>query len=288
MLLKTLSTLGAITPPKPSPLHPNSTGISPSFARNSISGIGFLGHHRNPLLDAASPVAFGAVSRRVLELEDKCRGFWIANAAFDGGSGGDGGLGGWDANGGSSGGDGSSDDVPSIFQWYSSALDKHPVLTKSITSALLTLIGDLICQLLIEQASKLDLKRTLLFTLLGFGLVGPTLHFWYLSLSNLVTLNGGSGAFLRLLLDQFIFSPIFIGVFLSLLVTLEGRPSQVVPKLKQEWVSSVVANWQLWIPFQFLNFRFVPQQFQVLVANFVALAWNVILSFKAHREVVLK
>uniref|UniRef100_A0A453KC65 Uncharacterized protein n=1 Tax=Aegilops tauschii subsp. strangulata TaxID=200361 RepID=A0A453KC65_AEGTS len=33
--------------------------------------------------------------------------------------------------------------------------------------------------------------------------------------------------------DQFIFSPVFIGVFMSLLVTLEGKPSLVVPKLKQ-------------------------------------------------------
>jgi len=28
--------------------------------------------------------------------------------------------------------------------------------------------------------------------------------------------------------------------------------------------------------------------FQVLAANFVALAWNVILSFKAHKEVIAK
>lgn len=32
---------------------------------------------------------------------------------------------------------------------------------------------------------------------------------------------------------QFIFSPLFIGVFLATLVTLEGRPSEVVPKLQQ-------------------------------------------------------
>lgn len=32
---------------------------------------------------------------------------------------------------------------------------------------------------------------------------------------------------------QFLFSPIFIGVFLATLVTLEGRPSQAIPKLQQ-------------------------------------------------------
>ncbi|MBA0644984.1 hypothetical protein Goklo_013147, partial [Gossypium klotzschianum] len=175
-----------------------------------------------------------------------------------------------------------------LFNRYLALLAKHPVLTKAVTSALLTCVGDLICQLAIDHAPSLDVKRTFLFTLLGLVLVGPTLHFWYLCLSNLVKLPGASGAILRLLLDQFMFSPIFIGVFLSTLVTLEGKPSQVIPKLRQEWFSAVIANWQLWIPFQFLNFRFVPQQFQVLAANFIALVWNVILSFKAHKEILTK
>ncbi|GJM88106.1 hypothetical protein PR202_ga04133 [Eleusine coracana subsp. coracana] len=107
------------------------------------------------------------------------------------------------------GGSGGSVQDWRLLAWYLMALDKNPVMTKAVTSAVLTLAGDLIC--------------------------------------------------------QFIFSPIFIGVFMSLLVTLEGKPSLVVPKLKQEWSSSVMANWQLWIPFQFLNFYFVPQKLQVLV-----------------------
>ncbi|RYR04104.1 hypothetical protein Ahy_B06g083682 isoform A [Arachis hypogaea] len=220
------------------------------------------------------------------------------------------GPGGSDSGGGSGGGDGShagGGDNSSFLSWYLAVLGKNPVAVKAITSAILTLIGDLICQvnsyrnfilchggmiqvhcylmLVIDQVRYLDLKRTFIFTLLGFVLVGPTLHFWYLYLSKLVTLPGALGALLRLVIDQFLFSPIFIAVFLATLVTLEGGPSQAIPKLKQEWFSSVVANWQLWIPFQFLNFRFVPQQFQVLAANVIALVWNVILSFKAHKVV---
>lgn len=219
------------------------------------------------------------------------------SAVSDGGTGGYGGSGDGNSGGGGGGGGGGvggegqgqgGQNNWSLLSWYLGLLAKYPVTTKAITSAFLTLIGDLICQIVIDQVPSLDLKRTFLFTLLGLVLVGPTLHFWYLYLSKLVTVPGASGAFFRLLLDQFLFSPIFIGVFLSTLVTLEGRPSQVVPKLQQEWFSAVVANWQLWIPFQFLNFRFVPQQFQVLAANFIALIWNVILSFKAHKEILPK
>ncbi|KDP37841.1 hypothetical protein JCGZ_06396 [Jatropha curcas] len=225
-------------------------------------------------------------------------GRYCASALSDGGSSGSGGFGGSGSgnsggrgegeSGGSSSDGGSGGNNWSFLSWYLTLLAKYPVLTKALTSALLTFIGDLICQLVIDQVPSLDVKRTFLFTFLGLVLVGPTLHFWYLYLSKLVTLPGASGAFLRLLLDQFLFSPIFIGVFLSVLVTLEGRPEQVVPKLQQEWFSAVLANWQLWIPFQFLNFRFVPQQFQVLAANAIALVWNVILSFKAHKEVLPK
>ncbi|XP_028761362.1 protein sym-1 [Neltuma alba] len=216
------------------------------------------------------------------------------SAVADDGSGGHGGAGSGNS-GGSGGGSGGRSDGPggggekwSLLSWYMALLGKYPIAVKAITSALLTLIGDLICQLVIDQVPSLDSKRTLLFTLLGFVLVGPTLHLWYLYLSKLVTMPGASGAFLRLLLDQFLFAPTFIGVFLATLVTLEGRPSQVIPKLQQEWFSAVLANWQLWIPFQFLNFRFVPQQFQVLAANVISLIWNVILSYKAHKEVVQK
>ncbi|CAO2140734.1 unnamed protein product [Urochloa humidicola] len=192
------------------------------------------------------------------------------------------------AAGASGGGAAGAKDWRFFLAWYLMSLDKNPIATKAVTSAVLTLAGDLICQLVIDRVPELDLRRTFVFTFLGLALVGPTLHVWYLYLSKLVTISGASGAIARLMLDQFIFSPIFIGVFMSLLVTLEGKPSLVVPKLKQEWLSSVLANWQLWIPFQFLNFYFVPQKFQVLAANFVALAWNVILSFKAHKEVIAK
>ncbi|MCL7049702.1 hypothetical protein MKW94_001275 [Papaver nudicaule] len=215
------------------------------------------------------------------------------SAVSNGGAGGTGGgFGG--GNSGGSGGGGRGDGAEngggnwSLISWYLKLLEMYPLLTKSVTSALLNLIGDLACQILIDKVPTADVKRTFIFTFLGFALVGPALHFWYLYLSKLVTASGATGAVLSLVLDQFVFSPIFLGVFLSTLVTLEGKPSQVVPKLRQEWFSAVIANWQLWIPFQFLNFRFVPQNFQVLAANVVALAWNVILSFKAHKAILPK
>ncbi|XP_072976613.1 protein sym-1 [Typha angustifolia] len=271
-------------PPNPVSSRPNVGSISPNLGQNRVLCLPC--HSIRAFWNSTSGFGFGI----------KGPEFGPYRAIPGGGSGGEGGGGrsgdGSSGGGGGGGGDGGGSESGGndnfLFSWYLMALDKHPVITKAITSSILNLIGDLICQLLINKVSKLDVRRTIVSAFLGLVLVGPTLHIWYLYLSKLVTISGASGAFVRLLLDQSIFSPIFIGVFMASLVTLEGRPSHVVPKLRQEWFSAVIANWQLWIPFQFLNFRFVPQQFQVLVANIVALAWNVILSFKAHKEVVLK
>ncbi|XP_074320613.1 protein sym-1 [Silene latifolia] len=247
---------------------------SPSFILNSITtqNLRFSGFTRLVMDKGYTPIS--AIS---------------GDGSGDGSGGGsDGGGFGGSGDDGVGGSDGGKNSNWSLLSWYLDLLVKFPVLTKAVTSALLTLIGDLICQVVIDKAPTLDYKRTFVFTFLGLALVGPTLHYWYLFISKLVTMPGASGAFLRLILDQLFFAPIFVGVFLSASMTLEGRSSLVVPKLQQEWFSSVLANWQLWIPFQFLNFLFVPQQFQVLASNFVALVWNVILSFKAHKEVVEK
>ncbi|KAJ7538131.1 hypothetical protein O6H91_11G036000 [Diphasiastrum complanatum] len=190
--------------------------------------------------------------------------------------------------GGGSGNTGSSDGESEhygFFAWYLKMLERHPVKTKALTSALLNFLGDLFCQLIVEKSDTINLKRISMITVIGLLLVGPTLHFWYLALSKIVITGGSKGAGMRLLLDQFIFAPVFIAVFFASLLTLEGRPSDIAPKLQQDWRSAVITNWKIWIPFQFLNFLIVPQQLQVGAANIIALAWNVYLSFATHTGV---
>lgn len=44
---------------------------------------------------------------------------------------------------------------------------------------------------------------------------------------------------------------------------VQGKRHEVVPKLKQDMKAILLTNWKIWIPFQFVNFNFVPQQLQV-------------------------
>ncbi len=85
---------------------------------------------------------------------------------------------------------------------------------------------------------------------------------------------------MRVGLDQAVWAPVFIGSMISLLTLADGgRAAEVSRALRADWASSVRANWVLWVPAQFLNFRFVPPQHQLLFANVTALVWNVWFSF---------
>ncbi|KAB1213459.1 Coatomer subunit delta [Morella rubra] len=78
------------------------------------------------------------------------RGFTVSNvgSANTGGYGGsgDGNSGGRGEGSGDGGFDGDGGNNWSLLSWYLALLAKYPVSTKALTSALLTLIGDLICQ----------------------------------------------------------------------------------------------------------------------------------------------
>lgn len=219
----------------------------------------------------------------------------VARAAEGGGGGGGGGAAG--GSGGSGGGGGDSGASSSsggggggLWVLYLTSLEKNPMLTKCVTSGILNAAGDLFAQFMFEDAANkgCDWKRAGVFTFLGAALVGPCLHFWYANLNKIVLATGAVGsaaATVSLALDQLVFAPTFLAVFIASLFTVEGNASAVVPKLKQDWSQTVVANWKVWVPFQFLNFRFVPVNLQVGAANVIALMWNTYMSWVTHLEV---
>lgn len=123
------------------------------------------------------------------------------------------------------------------------------------------------------------MRRLSTFTVLGLLWVAPCLHFWYGTLNRLVTATGNTGALMRMACDQLGFAPLFIGSMIAILTALDGKADRVVDTLKADLPSAITANWMLWVPAQFVNFRFVPQSYQVLFSNLVAVAWNVYFSW---------
>ncbi|EIE24165.1 hypothetical protein COCSUDRAFT_32993 [Coccomyxa subellipsoidea C-169] len=199
-----------------------------------------------------------------------------------GGSGGGGSSAGGGGGGGGGGGDSGSGG--GLWATYLRLLETQPVFTKAWSAALLNALGDVLAQLVVDKNEKLDWKRLGIFTILGFTIIGPPLHYWYLTLSK-VAVTGLAGTFVRMALDQLVWAPIFLSTIVAAQFTMEGKADQVIPKLKQDMRAILITNWKVWLPFQFFNFNFVPQQLQVLASNVMALAWNIYMSSMSHKAV---
>ncbi|KAG7338844.1 Mpv17 / PMP22 family protein [Nitzschia inconspicua] len=152
-----------------------------------------------------------------------------------------------------------------VFRWYSDKLESHPILTKSLTAAIIGASGDVLCQYYIDKPEKeaqwkqqqqqqqqqgkkidnnnnnndstneewmwwLDPQRAGRFFLLGGGLVGPWCHAWFGWLATTFPQLTVSSIATRVALDQLAFTPIILSTFISSLWTLEHVMEQAKPK----------------------------------------------------------
>ena len=84
----------------------------------------------------------------------------------------------------------------------------------------------------------------------------------------------------KLIFDQFAFAPIITSGFFLVINILEGNGlSKGFQDMQSKIWKTMLVNWQLWIPANFINFLIVPIPYQVLWANFVSIGFNVCLSY---------
>jgi hypothetical protein len=178
-----------------------------------------------------------------------------------------------------------------VWAFYCKCLEEKPILTKCITSGFLSFTADVVCQVYFtppklkseKKTNDVDWLRTMKFTAIGTFFVGPILHYWYGFLATNITATGWIGTIQRLAFDQLGFAPIFIPMFFSVLLTLDGRPEQIPETLRREWLPTVLANYSVWVPAMIINFRFIPPTHQVLFSNLVGFGWNIYMSYQSFK-----
>jgi protein Mpv17 len=81
----------------------------------------------------------------------------------------------------------------------------------------------------------------------------------------------------RVAVDQTMFAPTHLIVFLSSMAIMEGTSPK--DKLEKSYWTALQKNWMVWPFVQAINFKLVPLHHRVLFVNVISLGWNCYLSY---------
>lgn len=175
-----------------------------------------------------------------------------------------------------------------LFAHYKTALVKHPYAVQSVQTGALLWLGDVIAQKGLES-KEYDKMRAARMTAMGI-MIGPSVHVWYLTLERFLGKKKDLRTGLtKVAIDQLLFAPIVLVVFISTLSTLEGKSlSEIQTKVRAEFKDLIIANYKLWPAVQVINFTLVPVEYRVLFLQVVAVGWNTFLAWKLHMHEALE
>jgi peroxisomal membrane protein 2 len=173
---------------------------------------------------------------------------------------------------------------------YLKSLEKHPVKTKAISSAVIAGVSDMTAQKLVSNA-PLNWRRTLAMALFGLIWGGPSNHYWQLFTNRLLKGRKDTASVLqKMILDNCVYSPIYnLLIMTYIAAVVEGRSSAFVKaKLQQDLPTLQMNSWKVWPIVSIVNYKYVPLKLRVLVVQLLAFFWStfVILQSRSAAAVV--
>lgn len=166
---------------------------------------------------------------------------------------------------------------------YKYCVLKHPILTKSVTSAVIAGLGNYVSQR-IEKRGKnvpIEYRPVLAFSGYGFFISGPLIHYFYEYLEKFLPKSTSYGKAKRLLVDRGVMSPLLLFIFFYVVAIMEGKShKQAMMKIRQHYWTALKMSWRVWILFQYFNLNYVPLQYRVLTGNVMSFLWSIYLASK--------
>lgn len=170
----------------------------------------------------------------------------------------------------------------------SNFLESRPCIANAINTGLVMGIGDTIAQTILEsrRISSLDFERLSRFLGLGFCLAGPGMHYWYSALDKYVTRGTRTATTVRkILLDQVLFLPLYLLIYLTILAALRGdRLQEINSRIKRDMYPALMDSYKVWPLAQTINFYLLPLKFRIIFINAIALFWNMYIGWKAEKK----
>jgi len=143
-------------------------------------------------------------------------------------------------------------------------------------------LGDIIAQLIAN--GHIEPFRLAYMSIIGLG-TGSVLHYYLSKLDG--RFPGKEFWFTKIVVDQFIFTPVFHILNFSIIAFLEGHLGSLKNLLETSYLSTHFINWAFWIPANIVNFRHISPGRRVLYMNVVSLLWMPLLSLLGHGEINL-
>jgi hypothetical protein len=104
--------------------------------------------------------------------------------------------------------------------------------------------------------------------------ITPVLLWFYSILRNI-----HKSVIIQLIIDQFIFSPVFTASIIGLRMYLFGVDVNTIPgKVLEILPSAQMSAWFFWIPQRFISLSYIPIPLQLLFSNLCSFIWNIIFS----------
>lgn len=155
---------------------------------------------------------------------------------------------------------------------------QYPFSSGLIITTLKTSAADLIIQKVVEKKETVDIKRNNLFSVFGFTYLGGWQYYLY---NNLLEKNVKS-PFTKVFIDQCIHHPFgYFPAFYMLKTLVYNQPIQNAwVNYKANIKDDLFACWSIWMPCQYINFKYVPIPMRIPFVCTVSFAWTSFLSWK--------
>ncbi|TRY61548.1 hypothetical protein TCAL_03191 [Tigriopus californicus] len=174
-----------------------------------------------------------------------------------------------------------------LVRVYTTLLRERPLLTKAVTSGLISALGNGISQLIKARSEqfkefRFNAKSLRAFGILGFVGIAPIVHYFFQFLSQVVPPNAENGMVKRVLLERMILAP--LNTLVSVVILDICQDQFHWDKTSAKFAPVFLGNLKFWTIPQFINVNFVPIEYRVLFGNVFGVIWNVYLSFAMSKK----
>lgn len=170
-----------------------------------------------------------------------------------------------------------------FLSWYLGMLDSRPIITKSISSALIYAAADITTQTItMESYSSWDTIRTLRMAGFGMIILGPAQHMWFNFVARVLPKRDVITTFKKLLMGQLVYGPAITGAFFAFNAALQGeRGIEIIARLKRDLLPTLLNGLLYWPICDFFTYKIIPVHLQPLMNSSFSYLWTIYLTYMA-------